>query len=84
GDIPRIPTNLILLKNCQVVGVFYGAWTAREAAANRQNFAEIMAMFEAGKIDPLVGREFPMEAYREALHCLDQRQAIGKVVLKIK
>ncbi|MEM6999854.1 MAG: NADPH:quinone oxidoreductase family protein [Pseudomonadota bacterium] len=84
GDIPRIPTNLILLKNCQVVGVFYGAWTAREAAANRENSAEIMAMFEAGKIDPLVGREFPMEAYREALHCLDQRQAIGKVVLKIK
>src|SRR6056300_1401115 len=28
GDIPRVPTNLILLKSCQVVGVFYGAFSA--------------------------------------------------------
>ncbi|GIR63961.1 MAG: hypothetical protein CM15mP68_6270 [Pseudomonadota bacterium] len=27
GDIPKVPTNLILLKSCQVVGVFYGAFS---------------------------------------------------------
>lgn len=83
GDIPRVPTNLILLKSCQVVGVFYGAWSGREPSAARQNFEEIMAMFESGQINPLVGKEFAFADYAAALNCLEQRQAIGKVVLNI-
>ena len=27
GEIPKLPLNLALLKNCQIVGVFWGAWT---------------------------------------------------------
>lgn len=83
GDIPRVPTNLVLLKNCQVVGVFYGAFSARFPSESQQNFAEIMTMFESGKINPLVGKEFSFENYVDALNCLEQRQAIGKVVVKI-
>jgi len=83
GDIPRVPTNLILLKSCQVVGVFYGAFGARYPAEARQNFAEIMEMFEAGKINPLVGKEFEFDEYVDALNCLEHRQALGKVVLKV-
>ena len=83
GDIPKLPTNLVLLKSCQIVGVFYGAWTHREPAEAAQNFKEIMGLFEAGKIDPLVGREFPFTDYAAALNCLEQRQALGKVVLNI-
>ncbi len=83
GDIPKLPTNLVLLKSCQVVGVFYGAFSARNPQESQQNFAEIMDMFEAGKINPLVGREFEFNQYVDALNCLEHRQAIGKVVLKI-
>ena len=83
GDIPRVPTNLILLKSCQVVGVFYGAFSARYPEDARQNFREILDMFEAGKINPLVGREFSFDQYVEALNCLEQRQALGKVVLNV-
>lgn len=83
GDIPRVPTNLILLKSCQVVGVFYGAWSGKFPQQARQNFVEVMDMFEAGKINPLVGKEFAFTDYAAALNCLDQRQAVGKVVLNI-
>ena len=83
GDIPKLATNLVLLKSCQVVGVFYGAWNARCPDESRENFEEIMALFEQGKIDPLVGREFEFEDYAAALNCLDQRQALGKVVLRV-
>ena len=78
GDIPRLPTNLVLLKSCQVVGVFYGAFSARYPADNQQNFKEIMDMFAAGTLQPLVGREFNFEQYVDALNCLEQRQAIGQ------
>jgi NADPH2:quinone reductase len=83
GDIPRVPTNLILLKSCQVVGVFYGSFSARFADQNAQNFEEIMSMFEAGKISPLIGAQYPLEEYAKALNCLAERKAIGKVVVNI-
>ena len=83
GDIPRLPTNLILLKSCQVVGVFYGAWRARFSGEAKQNFEEVLAMFDAGKINPLVGREFSFDQHIDALKCLEERQALGKVVLNV-
>lgn len=84
GDIPRVPINLILLKSCQVVGVFYGAFTARYPRDNAQNFTEILDYYRAGKIAPLVGKRFKFEDYAGALRCLMNREAIGKVVLDVR
>ena len=83
GDIPKLPTNLILLKSCQVVGVFYGNFAARFPEDNQQNFQEIMAMADRGDIKPLVGQSYAFEDYADALNCLDERRAIGKVVLTV-
>ena len=83
GDIPRVPTNLILLKSCQVVGVFYGAFSRLFPTENQQNFEEIMAMFEQGKIDPVIGAEFALSEYAAALNCLAERKAVGKVVVNL-
>jgi NADPH2:quinone reductase len=83
GDIPRVPTNLILLKSCQVVGVFYGAFTGRFPAENEQNFAELIDMFQSGKLRGLVGAEYALDEYVDALNCLSQRRAVGKVVVNI-
>lgn len=83
GDIPKVPINLILLKSCQVVGVFYGAWSMRNPAQQVSNFQEVLELYEAGKIDPLVGRTYPLDRYAEALRDLSERRAIGKVVLTV-
>ncbi len=81
GDIPKAPINLILLKSCQLVGVFYGAWSARAKQESAQNFHEILALFEAGEIKPVVGSCYPLEKYANALNDLAERRAIGKVVV---
>ena len=83
GDIPRVPTNLILLKSCQVVGVFYGAFSGRFPTENEQNFAELLQMFEAGKLQALVGAEYALADFVDALNCLSQRRAVGKIVVTI-
>lgn len=83
GDIPKVPTNLVLLKNCQVVGVFYGAFSARFSADNEKNFAELIEMFAVGKLHAVVGAEYPLTDYVEALNCLSQRRAVGKIVVNI-
>ncbi len=83
GDIPRVPINLVLLKSCQVVGVFYGAWSMRSPDEQAKRFREILDLFEAGSIDPLVGKRYPLEQYAEAMRDLSERRAIGKVVLTV-
>lgn len=84
GEIPKIPANLILLKSCQVVGVFYGAWSAREPAEAAANFQEVLSLYERKLIRPMVGREYPLTEYAAALRCLMNREAIGKVVVNVR
>lgn len=83
GDIPKVPINLVLLKNCQLVGVFYGAFSARFPAESAENFREIVEFYQQGKIAPLVGQTFQLSQYAQALRCLSERQAIGKVVVEL-
>lgn len=83
GEIPKIPANLTLLKGCSVVGVFWGAFTAKEPKEHIQNVKELMQLFADGKIDPRVSEVFPFEQYEDALAALSSRRAKGKVVLKV-
>ncbi|MCB1682880.1 MAG: NADPH:quinone oxidoreductase family protein [Pseudomonadales bacterium] len=84
GDIPKVPLNLILLKSCQLVGVFFGAWSARFTAEAAANFSEVLEFYKQGLIRPLVGAEYPLTEYAAALRCLSERRAIGKVVVIVQ
>ena len=84
GEIPKIPLNLCLLKNNSVVGVFYGAWIARDPAANAENIAELFALYEQGKLTPLVTQTFPLDEYVDAFATLTERRAQGKVIFNIR
>ncbi len=81
GDIPKIPINLALLKGCEIVGVFWGAFRMRETALDNENFDQLFAWYEAGKLKPYVSKTYPLDQAVEALNVLKNRQAIGKVVL---
>ncbi|MGI9287039.1 MAG: NADPH:quinone oxidoreductase family protein [Pseudomonadales bacterium] len=83
GDIPKIPLNLTLLKGCSIVGVFWGAFTMHEPERSAQNFAEMMKMFEQGKLKPIITDVYPLDQYVDAFNCLSERRARGKVVLDI-
>ncbi len=82
--IPKVPTNLTLLKGSSVVGVFFGEWTRRDPAGADQNLAELQQMFEAGTLRPLVGGTYPLENFADALEDLWERRAVGKLVVKIR
>lgn len=81
GEIPKVPLNIPLLKGCSVVGVFWGEFTKREPALNKQNNQELMDLFDQGKISPHIHRVYPLEKAGEALNELLQKRVIGKVVL---
>ncbi|MGO4736724.1 NADPH:quinone oxidoreductase family protein [Bosea sp. 2KB_26] len=81
GTIPRIPANLLLLKGCALVGVFFGTFAARDRQANKDNFTQLFAWFEEGKLKPLISRTLDLADTVEALQLLAARSAIGKIVL---
>jgi NADPH2:quinone reductase len=82
GEIPKLPLNLVLLKSCDVRGVFWGAWTERDPAGNRANLVQIMAWCAQGKLSAHVHATFPLERIADAMRALSDRKAMGKVVLK--
>jgi NADPH2:quinone reductase len=83
GEIPRIPLNLALLKSCDIVGVFWGAFVGRERARHRENVAELMQWWSEGKLRPHVSSTFPLERASEAIRELADRKAKGKVVVTV-
>ena len=81
--IARLPLNLTLLKSCQVVGVFWGAFAARDPAGNAANTRELFALYEKGAIRPRVSKTFPLEQSGAAIAWVAGRNALGKVVVTV-
>ncbi|PWR22423.1 NADPH:quinone oxidoreductase family protein [Zavarzinia compransoris] len=81
GPIPSIPLNLALLKGCEIVGVFWGAFTAREPDLHRANVAELVGLYEAGKIRPLVSKTYPLAEGGQAIRDMMERKVTGKTVV---
>jgi NADPH2:quinone reductase len=81
GRIPSLPVNLVLLKGCQVVGVFWGAFTAREPERNAANMALLADWCERGTLHPLVSQTYALEDAGRALRDMLERKVVGKVVL---
>jgi len=84
AGIPKIPLNLALLKACQIVGVFWGAFTFVQPDVHQANVDELFAMYSEGKIKPHVTSRYPLSAGAEAITELAERRAKGKVVVEIR
>jgi NADPH2:quinone reductase len=81
GEIPKIPLNLVLLKGCQIVGVFWGSFVAREPERNQVNCERIFEEIAKGRLKPHVHGVFPFERAGEALELLEKRAVHGKLAL---
>ena len=83
AGVPRIPLNLPLLKGCQLVGVFWGDWMAREREEARRAARRLVDMLRAGQIDPLISKSLPLAAGASAIRELGERSSTGKIVLTV-
>lgn len=81
GDIPKIPLNLVLLRGCSVVGVFWGSFVQRQPDDHRRYVTELMEWWGQGLLKPHVAATFPLERAADALREVDARRAVGKVVV---
>ena len=82
GDIPKLPLNLVLLKSCDVLGVFWGAWTAREPQGHRANTAQLLNWTLEGRLSSHVHAVYPLSEAPAALKAIASRKVMGKVILR--
>ena len=83
AGIPRLPLNLTLLKSCDVCGVFWGAFAAREPAANQAHVERLFRLWGEGRIAPRVTETFEFGDGGKAIAKMAAREAIGKLVVRI-
>jgi NADPH:quinone reductase len=83
AGIPRLPLNLTLLKSCDVCGVFWGAFAAREPDANAAHVERLFALWREGGIAPRISEVFPLDRAGEAIQAMAERRVVGKLVVEL-
>jgi NADPH2:quinone reductase len=85
GSIPEVKVNRLLLNNLSVVGVGWGAWWTQPGGPGpgylRHQWDELVPLLESGTLDPLVGEVRDLAEVADALAAVDERRAVGKVLL---
>jgi NADPH2:quinone reductase len=82
GDIPKLPLNLVLLRGCDVVGVFWGSWMNRDPQGHRANTEQLLTWCMDGKLSSHIHAIYPLTDGPAALKAIAARQVMGKVILR--
>ncbi len=83
AGIAAIPLNLALLKSCQIIGVFWGAWVDRCPEDFRRSTQELFALYETKGVAPAISARFPLPEAAKAFQLLSERKAVGKIVVTL-
>jgi NADPH2:quinone reductase len=81
GGFSNYVSNHILIKNYSVVGLHWGAYRQRNSDKVDQAWKELFALYDAGKVRPVVGGRYHMERVADAMEHLASRSAVGKIIL---
>ena len=83
GEVPRIPANILLVKNIDVLGFFWGGYKNFKPQVLTDSFKALIDWYSAGKLKPHVSHVLPLDQANEALDLLRTRKATGKVIVRV-
>ncbi len=83
GTVPQIPANHVLVKNVDVIGLYWGGYKVHDMGRLRQSLATVIDWIVAGDVCPHIGHEFPLADAAVALDLMIARQAVGKIILTV-
>jgi NADPH2:quinone reductase len=82
GRIPTVSVNIPLIKGFSVMGLRAGEYGRRFPQKGRENLAALDAMLAEGRLHPHVCATFPLERTVDAMRMLEERKAVGKVIVE--
>ena len=83
GTIHTLPVNYPLIKGFSVVGVRAGEFGRRDPVLGKENIDIINSLADEDKVRPYICKVFDFKDSKEALEYLENRELIGKVVIRI-
>lgn len=84
GQIPKVPLNLALLKNCDIRGVHKGEWARRNPRTARTHLEKIVMWAKDGKLRVPIDRVLPLKDTVEALKAMERRETMGKMIVRVR
>ncbi len=81
GRIPQAPANILLVKNIDVIGFYWGSYHGRKPELLRESYTKLFRWYEEGKLKPHVSAQFDLQDVARAMDLLRERKSTGKVVL---
>lgn len=83
-DIPTVKVNRLLLNNIGVIGVGWGGLMATGTLSPAEQWEKLLPQIRTGRFDPPISRVVPLRDGAEAVASLDERRAVGKLVIEIR
>src|SRR6195952_1622589 len=84
GAIPEVKVNRLLLNNISVVGVGWGAFWMPQPDYLQEQWADLAPYIASGALNPVIGQTYRLEDAAKAVGSLEERQALGKIVLTVR
>ncbi|KAA3454146.1 quinone oxidoreductase-like protein 2-like protein [Gossypium australe] len=81
GEIPIIPTNIILVKNWTVHGFYWGSYIIHQPAVLEDSVRELFSWMEKGLITVHVSHTYSLSEANLAFSAIKDRKAMGKVMI---
>lgn len=81
GEIPKIPANVALVKNVDVIGFYWGGYLKFAPRTLTDSLSQLMAWTVEGRLSPHVSHVLPLDRAADALELLRSRRSTGKVVV---
>lgn len=81
GRIPELKLNRVLLKNCAVVGLYWGAYQMRDPGKVVAAHEALTGFVARGEAAPMIWKRFPLAELPDALGAIESRASWGKVVV---
>ena len=83
GQVPQIPANILLVKNIDVIGYYWGGYLKFAPKVLHDSLDTLLEWYAAGQLHPHISHTLPLEQANEALGLLRSRKSTGKVVVTI-
>jgi len=83
GTIPAYAANSILLKGGSVIGVRAGEAGRQDPDLRKRELDALLSLATQGLVRPFVSARFPLQGHAEAMRMLQDRRAMGRIVLDI-
>jgi NADPH2:quinone reductase len=81
GQIQKIPANILLVKNIDAQGFYWGSYRRHRPDRVAQGFAELSNFHAAGLLKPHISHRFDLADFAQAFELLTTRKSTGKIVL---